>query len=958
MSETKEREPNRLYVRCALAAILVIAAFLLHQGLALYLGLDLPAFITFFPAVMLAALLCGLWPGLLATALASVLVGWRIMPLGGRSAIANPSHIVALALFYGMGVFMSLVAEGYRRNQRRVGDYKREQAIRETEEKLRSSEEQFRALADAIPQLCWMANVDGWIFWYNQRWYQYTGTTPEQMEGWGWQSVHDLNALPQVMERWKASITTGEPFDMVFPLLGADGIFRPFLTRVMPVKDADGTVVRWFGTNTDISEMKLAEVSLRESEDRYRNLFNSLHEGFCIIEMIFDADGKPADYRFLKINPAFEAQTGLHQAEGKLMRDLAPAHEAHWFEMYGRIALTGEPAHFQNEAKALNRYYDVHAYRVGEPEKRQVAIVFTDISDQKQAEEERETTIEFLGLVNRSRGTQDLVYKATAFFQERSGCEAVGIRLREGDDYPYFEARGFSPGFVLAESKLCARDVSGEIVRDKLGNPILECMCGNVLCGRFDPSKSFFTTQGSFWSNSTTELLASTTDSDRQARTRNRCNGEGYESVALIPLHVGEERFGLLQLNDRRKGQFSAEVIALWERLAGYLAAALSKFRAEEALQNSERMYRAIGESINYGVWVCDPEGRNTYASESFLKLVGMTQQQCSTFGWSDILHPDDAERTVAAWKECVRTEGTWDIEHRVRGVDGQWHPILAKGVPVRDDQGQIKCWTGINLDISNYKQAEQALLRSEKLASAGRMAASIAHEINNPLAGVTNLLFLIQGMTDLPEDARRYLENADEEMKRIAHITRQSLGFYREGNAPALTSINEVLESAVDLLKSRIRTKQAVIEKQWDEDIKITAVAGELRQVFSNLVANSLDAINNKGTIKMRVSVGTDFKSGSRCVRVTVADNGKGIPPSSQQHLFEPFFTTKGTTGTGLGLWVSKQIIVKHGGTLRVRSTSSGAQTGTAFSIALPLEPAALVMSQSAGATPRCSIQ
>jgi signal transduction histidine kinase len=335
-----------------------------------------------------------------------------------------------------------------------------------------------------------------------------------------------------------------------------------------------------------------------------------------------------------------------------------------------------------------------------------------------------------------------------------------------------------------------------------------------------------------------------------------------------------------------------------------------------------------------------------------------MTQQQCSTFGWSDILHPDDAERTVAAWKECVRTEGTWDIEHRVRGVDGQWHPILAKGVPVRDDQGQIKCWTGINLDISNYKQAEQALLRSEKLASAGRMAASIAHEINNPLAGVTNLLFLIQGMTDLPEDARRYLENADEEMKRIAHITRQSLGFYREGNAPALTSINEVLESAVDLLKSRIRTKQAVIEKQWDEDIKITAVAGELRQVFSNLVANSLDAINNKGTIKMRVSVGTDFKSGSRCVRVTVADNGKGIPPSSQQHLFEPFFTTKGTTGTGLGLWVSKQIIVKHGGTLRVRSTSSGAQTGTAFSIALPLEPAALVMSQSAGATPRCSIQ
>ena len=123
--------------------------------------------------------------------------------------------------------------------------------------------------------------------------------------------------------------------------------------------------------------------------------------------------------------------------------------------------------------------------------------------------------------------------------------------------------------------------------------------------------------------------------------------------------------------------------------------------RAEEALRESERLYRAIGESIDYGVWVCDPEGRNIYASDSFLKLVGITQQQCSDFGWGDVLHPDDAERTIAAWKECVRTGGTWDIEHRFRGVDGQWHPILARGVPVRNEQGQITCWAGINLDIS-----------------------------------------------------------------------------------------------------------------------------------------------------------------------------------------------------------------------------------------------------------------
>jgi PAS domain S-box-containing protein len=135
----------------------------------------------------------------------------------------------------------------------------------------------------------------------------------------------------------------------------------------------------------------------------------------------------------------------------------------------------------------------------------------------------------------------------------------------------------------------------------------------------------------------------------------------------------------------------------------------------EKKLQRSEALYRSIGESIDYGVWVCDPDGRNTYASESFLRMVGMTQEQCSNFGWGDVLHPDDAERTIAAWQECVRTGGTWDIEHRFRGVDGHWHHVLARGVPVRNERGEVLCWAGINLDIRRLKAAEEALRESEE---------------------------------------------------------------------------------------------------------------------------------------------------------------------------------------------------------------------------------------------------
>jgi len=159
-----------------------------------------------------------------------------------------------------------------RRPMRTVGAAMDLTARREAEERQRESEERFRNLADNISQLCWIADGEGWIFWYNRRWHEYTGTTPEEMEGWGWQRVHDPEKLPQVLKEWQQSIATGEPFNTEFPLRGADGIYRPFLTRAQPVKDAEGRVVRWFGTNTDISEQHAAAEALREA-DRRKNEF-------------------------------------------------------------------------------------------------------------------------------------------------------------------------------------------------------------------------------------------------------------------------------------------------------------------------------------------------------------------------------------------------------------------------------------------------------------------------------------------------------------------------------------------------------------------------------------------------------------------------------------------------------------------------------------------------------------
>lgn len=200
-------------------------------------------------------------------------------------------------------------------------------------------------------------------------------------------------------------------------------------------------------------------------------------------------------------------------------------------------------------------------------------------------DELRELAVQTLEALNAPTDTTDAIRDILLLVKELTGIEAVGIRLNEGEDFPYYETSGFPAAFVRAETHLCVRNSRGRLLRGANGKPILECMCGNVICGRTDPSKPFFTGRGSFWSNCTTELLASTTEEDRQSRTRNRCNGEGYESVALIPLRSNGTTVGLLQLNDHRRGIFAPEFIAFCERLGASVGVALERKQAEGKLR-------------------------------------------------------------------------------------------------------------------------------------------------------------------------------------------------------------------------------------------------------------------------------------------------------------------------------------------------------------------------------------
>jgi len=386
---------------------------------------------------------------------------------------------------------------------------------------------------------------------------------------------------------------------------------------------------------------------------------------------------------------------------------------------------------------------------------------------------------------------------------------------------------------------------------------------------------------------------------------------------------------------------FAREIVA---RVENQLALSHIRRDAELRVRASEERFRALVASTSDVIY------RMSADWSEMLQLEGrdfISDTDAPSEDWLDkYIHPEDRDLVMCAIRKAIRDKSPFQLEHRILRVDGSLGWTFSRAVPLFDSDGEIAEWFGAASDITARKQSEQALLRSEKLASLGRMAATIAHEINNPLESVTNLLFLADHVENLPESVHRFLRMADVELKRVAHIARQSLGFYRESNAPALTSVNELLDSAIDLLKGKIGEKRATIEKDWRADVKITAVAGELRQVFSNLLANSLDAIGPRGKIRIRVSASTpaqrpNSEQNTRSVRITFLDDGPGIHPSVRGRIFEPFFTTKGAVGTGLGLWVTKQIVDKHGGAIGVRSRSNGFANGTAFSVVLPVQAA-----------------
>jgi signal transduction histidine kinase/CheY-like chemotaxis protein len=782
-----------------MAVVVVAASFLLRYALVQGLGLAMPAFITFYPGIMLVAVLAGLWPGLLATALAALAVDYFILPPFGFG-IANISDGVAQAQFAAMGVFMSLVAEHYRRSLLSIAAYKEEQAR-------------------------------------------------------------------------------------------------------------------------------------HESDVLYRGLFESMNDGFCIIEMIFDSAGKPADYLFLEINAAFEKQTGMHDAVGKRMRELAPSHEEHWFEIYGKIALTGEPAHFVNEAKALNCYYEVSAYRVGEPDQRRVAIVFNDISVRMRAEahiRQLNRVYSVLSDINqmivREKDSQTMLEAACRIATEKGKFRMAFIGMADS-----------------AAHMLRPIASSGE-VGDYLDHIRLDLL---------DPARSAGPSARCFLSGE--HAVCNAIEQDPHfAPWRDDAIRMGYRSHASFPLKVDAQAVGIFNLYSSELAFFDEDETKLLDELAMDIGFALEVNRREEDRRKAEKelrrrtaFFEAQVDSAQDGVLVVDSKGRKILQNRRMNELLKIPQHVSE--------NPDNTPQL-----EYVATlmKNPGQFADKVNYLT--FHPeqisreeielldgtiLEESSSPVRDKERNYYGRIWILRDITERRQLEEQFRQAQKMEAVGQLTGGIAHDFNNLLTVILGCSEFIEEEMKKNPRLHKMAQMILDAAQRGADLTHRMLAFARrQALQPKPIDVNRMLANMESILR---RTLSADIDLEViksGEDCTALVDLTQLESALLNLCVNARDAMPGGGKLIVETGIATldssyaehnaDVTPG-QYILIAVSDTGCGISPENLDHVFDPFFTTKEVgKGTGLGLSMVYGFVKQSQGHVKIYSEPG---EGTSVKLYLP---------------------
>jgi signal transduction histidine kinase len=352
-----------------------------------------------------------------------------------------------------------------------------------------------------------------------------------------------------------------------------------------------------------------------------------------------------------------------------------------------------------------------------------------------------------------------------------------------------------------------------------------------------------------------------------------------------------------------------------------------------------DRSRAALALELTRGwAWEYDVATRKLYRSHDISTLFGKPVGALAPTleAYLEHIHPDDREKMKNAFREAISNRTGYDLEFRVEWPDGSIHWMAGHGRTLLDAKGKPCKVIGVDMDVTERKSLQQVVVDRERLVALGRISATLAHELNNPLSTVQNALYLLGKSGQLSERQGQILAMAQNEMRRSVEIIRSTLGIQREISAPIAADLRSLTDEVLTLFGARLRQQTIHVKRNYREAPRLLVFPGQIRQVLVNVIGNAVDAMPNGGVLAIRIA--PSKMNNGREVRLLVCDSGPGVNRELRARVFEPFFTTKGQSGSGIGLWVTKQIVQKHGGEIRLRSCQSRERTGTCVSVSLPI--------------------